>query len=127
IEEGGRTGMTALVVGLLFLAVGLLVSPLAAVIPSSATAPALILVGFLMLQVVKEIEFRDLTEALPAFAVLVTIPFTFSIADGIGAGFISYVVLKLLAGRWKEIHPLMFCLAVVFALYFLYLGGLIKF
>lgn len=125
IEEGGRTGMTALIVGLLFLLVGLFVSPIASVIPSSATAPALILVGFLMLQVVREIEFRDLTEALPAFAVLVTIPFTFSIADGIGAGFISYVVLKLLAGRWREIHPLMFCLAVIFGLYFLYLGGLI--
>lgn len=125
IEEGGRTGMTALIVGLLFLIVGLFVSPIAKVIPSSATAPALILVGFLMLNVVREIDFSDLTEALPAFAVLVTIPFTYSIADGIGAGFISYVVLKLLAGKWKEIHPLMFCLATVFAIYFLYLGGLI--
>lgn len=126
IEEGGRTGMTALVVGILFLVVGLFVSPIAAVIPSSATAPALILVGFLMLQVIRDVDFKDLTEALPAFAVLVTIPFTFSIADGIGIGFISYVVLKVLASRWRDVHPLMFCLAAVFAVYFLYLGGLIK-
>ncbi|MFN3384433.1 MAG: NCS2 family permease [Archaeoglobaceae archaeon] len=126
IEEGGRTGMTALVVGVLFLLVGLFISPIVAVIPSSATAPALILVGFLMLQVIREIDFKDLTEALPAFAVLVTIPFTYSIADGIGAGFISYVTLKIIAGRWREIHPLMFCLAIVFGLYFLYLGGLIN-
>lgn len=125
IEEGGRTGMTALVVGILFILVGLFVSPIAAIIPSAATAPALILVGFLMLTVVRDIDFRDLTEALPAFAVLVTIPFTYSIADGIGVGFISYVALKILAGRWREIHPLMFALAVVFGLYFLYLGGLI--
>ncbi len=127
IEEGGRTGMTALVVGILFIVVGLFVSPIAAIIPSAATAPALILVGFLMLTVIRDIDFSDLTESLPAFAVLVTIPFTYSIADGIGAGFLSYVVLKILAGRWREIHPLMFALAIVFAAYFLYLGGLIKF
>ncbi len=127
IEEGGRTGMTALVVGILFVLVGLFVSPIAAIIPGAATAPALVLVGFLMLTVIREIDFSDLTEALPAFAVLVTIPFTYSIADGIGAGFISYVVLKILAGRWREIHPLMLALALVFAVYFLYLGGLINF
>jgi len=127
IEEGGRTGMTALVVGILFIVVGLFVSPIAAIIPAAATAPALILVGFLMLTVIREIDFKDLTEALPAFAVLVTIPFTYSIADGIGAGFLSYVVLKILAGRWREIHPLMFALAIIFAAYFLYLGGLINF
>ncbi|MDK2795442.1 MAG: adenine/guanine/hypoxanthine permease [Archaeoglobaceae archaeon] len=127
IEEGGRTGMTALVVGILFILVGLFVSPIAAIIPSAATAPALILVGFLMLTVIRDIDFSDLTEALPAFAVLVTIPFTYSIADGIGAGFISYVALKMLAGRWREIHPLMFALAVVFALYFLYRGGILTF
>ncbi|MDK2876920.1 MAG: adenine/guanine/hypoxanthine permease, partial [Archaeoglobaceae archaeon] len=101
--------------------------PIAAIIPSAATAPALILVGFLMLTVIRDIDFSDLTEALPAFAVLVTIPFTYSIADGIGAGFISYVALKMLAGRWREIHPLMFALAVVFALYFLYRGEILTF
>ncbi|WP_457591638.1 NCS2 family permease [Geoglobus sp.] len=126
IEEGGRTGMVALVVGLLFLAVGLFVSPIAQIIPAQATAPALMIVGFYMLTVVRDIDFDDLTEALPAFFVLVTIPYTYSIADGIGAGFISYVVLKVVAGRHREVHPLMYFLALVFVAYFLYLGGIIK-
>ncbi|WP_456371104.1 NCS2 family permease [Geoglobus sp.] len=126
IEEGGRTGMVAVVVGLLFLAVGLFVSPIAKVIPAQATAPALMIVGFYMLTVVRDIDFDDLTEALPAFFVLVTIPYTYSIADGIGAGFISYVVLKLVAGRYREVHPLMYFLALVFVAYFMYLGGIIK-
>lgn len=126
IEEGGRTGMVAVVVGLLFLAVGLFVSPIAKIIPAQATAPALMIVGFYMLTVVRDIDFDDLTEALPAFFVLVTIPYTYSIADGIGAGFISYVVLKLVAGRYREVHPLMYFLALVFVAYFMYLGGIIK-
>lgn len=126
IEEGGRTGMVALVVGILFLAVGLFVSPIAQIIPAQATAPALMIVGFYMLTVVRDIDFDDLTEALPAFFVLVTIPYTYSIADGIGTGFISYVVLKLVAGRYREVHPLMYFLALVFVAYFLYLGGIIK-
>lgn len=125
IEEGGRTGMTALVVGILFLVIGLFVSPIAKIIPAQATAPALMIVGYYMLTVVRDIDFDDLTEALPAFFVLVTIPFTYSIADGIGAGFISYVVLKIVAGRYREVHPLMYVLAIVFAGYFAYLGGLI--
>ncbi|ADC66229.1 Xanthine/uracil/vitamin C permease [Ferroglobus placidus DSM 10642] len=127
IEEGGRTGLTALVVGILFLIIGLFVSPIAAIIPAAATAPALILVGFLMLTVVRDIDFDDLTEALPAFIALVTIPYTFSIAHGIGAGFISYAVLKLIAGRGREVHWLLYILAIVFAIYFLYEGGLITF
>ncbi|AKG91649.1 Permease [Geoglobus ahangari] len=127
IEEGGRTGMVALVVGLLFLAVGLFVSPIAQIIPAQATAPALMIVGFYMLTVVRDIDFDDLTEALPAFFVLVTIPYTYSIADGIGAGFISYVVLKIVAGRHREVHPLMYFLALIFVAYFMYLGGIIMF
>ncbi len=127
IEEGGRTGMTALVVGILFLVIGLFVSPIAEIIPTQATAPALILVGFLMLSVIREINFDDITEALPAFAVLVTIPFTYSIADGIGAGFITYTLLKVLSGRYREVHWLMYILSIVFAVYFLYLGGVIAF
>ena len=125
IEEGGRTGMTAVVVGLLFLAIGLFVSPIAQIIPAQATAPALMIVGFYMITVVRNVDFDDLTEALPAFFVLVTIPYTYSIADGIGAGFISYVILKIVAGRYRDIHPLMYALALVFAVYFLYLGGII--
>ncbi len=125
IEEGGRTGMTAVVVGLLFLAIGLFVSPVAKIIPAQATAPALMIVGFYMITVVRNIDFDDLTEALPAFFVLVTIPYTYSIADGIGAGFISYVILKIVAGRYREVHPLMYVLALVFGAYFLYIGGVI--
>jgi len=124
IEEGGRTGMVAIVTGVLFLASAVL-APVAQIIPACATAPALILVGFLMMSVVKEIDFRDYTESIPAFLALVTIPYTFSIADGIGVGFISYVFLKLVSGRYREVHPLLYVLAAVFVGYFLYLGGLI--
>ncbi|WP_297063673.1 NCS2 family permease [Thermococcus sp.] len=124
IEEGGRTGMTALVTGLLFLAIGLFIAPLASSIPSFATAPALVIVGYYMLSALKEVDFSDHTEALPAFLVLITIPYTYSIADGIGVGFISYTLLKVFSGRWKEVHPLMYVLALVFVTYFAYLGGL---
>ena len=123
IEEGGRTGMTALVTGLLFLGIGLFIAPLASAIPSFATAPALVIVGYYMLSAMREVDFSDHTEALPAFLVLVTIPYTYSIADGIGVGFISYTVLKVFSGRWKEVHPLMYALALVFVAYFAYLAG----
>ncbi len=125
IEEGGRTGMTALVTGALFLVVGLFISPIAGVIPAYATAPALIIVGYYMLSAIRGVDFSDPTEAIPAFLVLVTIPFTYSIADGIGMGFISYAVVKTLSGRHKEVHPLLYILAGVFILYFLYLGGVL--
>ncbi|WP_461865284.1 NCS2 family permease [Thermococcus sp.] len=123
IEEGGRTGMTALVTGFLFLAIGLFIAPLAGAIPSFATAPALVIVGYYMLSAIKEVDFTDATEAIPAFLVLITIPYTYSIADGIGMGFISYTIIKAASGRWKEIHPLMYILALVFLGYFAYLGG----
>ncbi|ASJ01250.1 NCS2 family permease [Thermococcus gorgonarius] len=123
IEEGGRTGMTALVTGLLFLGIGLFIAPLAQAIPAFATAPALVIVGYYMLSAVKEIDFTDHTEAIPAFLVLVMIPYTYSIADGIGAGFISYTLLKLFSGRGRELHPLMYALAIVFLAYFAYLSG----
>jgi len=123
IEEGGRTGMTALVTGLLFLGIGLFIAPLAGAIPTFATAPALIIVGYYMLSAIKEVDFSDPTEAIPAFLVLITIPFTYSVADGIGMGFISYTVLKVFNGRWKEVHPLMYVLTLVFIVYFAYLAG----
>lgn len=125
IEEGGRTGMTALVTGALFLVVGLFISPIAGIIPAYATAPALIIVGYYMLSAIRGVDFSDPTEAIPAFLVLVTIPFTYSIADGIGMGFISYAVVKTLSGRYKEVHPLLYILAGIFILYFLYLGGVL--
>ncbi|NJE47203.1 NCS2 family permease [Thermococcus sp. GR7] len=125
IEEGGRTGMTALVTGLLFLVIGLFIAPLAQAIPAFATAPALVIVGYYMLSAIKEVDFTDHTEAIPAFLVLITIPYTYSIADGIGMGFISYTLIKLFSGRGKEVHPLMYVLALVFIAYFAYLGGVI--
>ena len=123
IEEGGRTGMTAVVTGLLFLAIGLFIAPLAGAIPTFATAPALVIVGYYMLSAIKEVDFSDPTEAIPAFLVLITIPYTYSIANGIGMGFISYTLIKVFSGRWKEVHPLMYILSIVFLLYFAYLGG----
>ncbi|KPU63753.1 guanine permease [Thermococcus sp. EP1] len=123
IEEGGRTGMTALVTGLLFLAVGLFIAPLAQAIPAFATAPALVIVGYYMLSAIRGVDFDDASEAIPAFLVLITIPYTYSIADGIGMGFISYTILKLFSGRGKEIHPLMYILTLIFIGYFAYLGG----
>ncbi|NJE30453.1 NCS2 family permease [Thermococcus sp. 18S1] len=123
IEEGGRTGMTALVTGLLFLGIGLFIAPLAGAIPAFATAPALVIVGYYMLSAIKEVNFADHTEAIPAFLVLITIPYTYSIADGIGIGFISYTILKLFSGRRDEIHPLMYTLSIIFLAYFAYLGG----
>ncbi|MDK2983164.1 MAG: adenine/guanine/hypoxanthine permease [Thermococcaceae archaeon] len=124
IEEGGRTGMTALVTGLLFLAIGLFIAPIAQAIPAFATAPALVIVGYYMLSAIRGVDFDDATEAIPAFLVLITIPYTYSIADGIGMGFISYTIIKLFSGRGKEIHPLMYVLALIFMGYFAYLGGL---
>ncbi|WP_048055428.1 NCS2 family permease [Pyrococcus sp. NA2] len=123
IEEGGRTGLTAVTTGLLLLLVGLFIAPIAKAIPSFATAPALIIVGYYMISAIKEVDFSDPTEAIPAFLVLITIPFTYSIADGIGVGFISYTLLKVFTGRWKEVHPLMYILALVFIGYFAYLAG----
>ncbi|RLF78365.1 NCS2 family permease [Thermococci archaeon] len=124
IEEGGRTGMTALVTGLLFLAIGLFIAPIAQAIPAFATAPALVIVGYYMLSAIRGVDFDDASEAIPAFLVLITIPYTYSIADGIGMGFISYTIIKLFSGRGKEIHPLMYVLALIFIGYFAYLGGL---
>ncbi len=123
IEEGGRTGMTSLVVGLLFLAIGLFIAPLASAIPAFATAPALVIVGYYMMSTIKHIDFSDPAEAIPAFLVVMSIPFTYSISAGIGLGFISYTLIKAFRGKWAEVHPLMWVLAIIFVSYFAYLGG----
>jgi len=107
----------------LFLGVGLFIAPLAQAIPAFATAPALVIVGYYMLSAIRGVDFDDASEAIPAFLVLMTIPYTYSIADGIGMGFISYTIIKLLSGRGKDIHPLMYVLALIFIGYFAYLGG----
>ncbi len=118
IESGGRTGLTALVVGILFL-LGLIFTPVLASTPSFATAPALIIVGVLMMSTITRINFNDPTEAIPAILVLAGIPFTYSISDGMGLGFISYVILKAATGRYRELNPIIVVVAVLFAAYFI--------
>jgi AGZA family xanthine/uracil permease-like MFS transporter len=94
-------------------------TPVVGIVPSAATAPALIAVGFLMCQQIARIDFRDLDTSIPAFVLLVTIPFTYSISHGIGYGFITFVAIKLLSGKWRDVHPLMYATALGFAAYFL--------
>ncbi len=117
VAAGGRTGLTAVVTGLLFLAC-IFIAPLAGIVPAAATAPALIVVGFYMMTVVKDIPWNDPVEALPAFVTLLFIPITFNITRGIGYGFILYTVLMVLSGRAREVHPLMYAVSVAFAVSF---------
>jgi len=118
ISEGGRTGLTSVVTGGLFL-LALFLSPLAGVIPPEATAPALVLVGFLLLSVTREIPWDDYRIAIPAFLTLVVMPFTYSITDGIGAGFVSYTFISVATGRGRELHWMMILASVAFLLYFM--------
>lgn len=122
VAEGGRTGLTAATVGVLFL-LAVFFSPLAAGIPAVATAPALIVVGSLMLRSALSVEWTDHTEALPAFLTLIGMPLTFSIANGLALGFISYPAVKLLAGRGREVSPLVYILAALFVARYAYLGA----
>jgi AGZA family xanthine/uracil permease-like MFS transporter len=117
VAEGGRTGLTSVVVGVLFL-VMVFLSPLVAFVPLQATAPVLIVVGYLMATLIKDIDFVDLDEGLPALLGIVLMPFTFSITVGIGAAFIAWVVIKLVRGKMNDIHPLMWVVAIAFAVYF---------
>jgi len=117
IAEGARTGLASVVTGMLFL-VALFFSPLAGVIPPEATAPALVLVGFLMMSVARDLPWDDYAVAIPAFLTMVVMPFTYSITDGIGAGFVAYVVLCLATGRARDVRPLMGLSALLFAIYF---------
>jgi AGZA family xanthine/uracil permease-like MFS transporter len=117
VAEGGRTGMTSVVVGLLFLA-AILLTPLATIVPFAATAPVLIVVGYLMVTQIRDIDFGDVEEGLPALLALILMPLTFSITVGIGAGFIAYVVIKVARGRIADIHPLLWVVAAAFVVYF---------
>ena len=117
VAEGGRTGLTAVVVGVLFL-VAILVTPLAPLIPFVATGPVLVVVGYLMATLIKDIDFADVEEGLPALLTLILMPLTFNITIGIGAGFVAWVVIKLALGKVGEIHPLMWIVAAAFVLYF---------
>jgi AGZA family xanthine/uracil permease-like MFS transporter len=117
VAEGGRTGLTAVVVGLLFL-VMVFLSPLVELVPFSATAPVLIVVGYLMATLIKDIDFTDFEEGLPALFGVILMPLTFSITVGIGAAFIAYVVIKAVVGKAGQVHLLMWVTAAAFAVYF---------
>ena len=115
VAEGGRTGLTALTSAILF-GISLVLSPIFLAIPSFATAPALVMVGFLMMTSIIKIDFSDYTEAIPAFVAVIAMPFMYSISEGIAMGFITYVVINLAAGKVKKISPLMYVLAALFVL-----------
>ncbi|MCM8822473.1 MAG: NCS2 family permease [Candidatus Omnitrophica bacterium] len=118
IMEGGRTGVSAITVGVLFL-LSIVIAPIASLISSEATAPALVIIGFLMMQGITNIDFNDLETAIPAFVIILTMPFTYSISHGIGYGFITYTVLKLAKSKYKEVHPIMYAISIIFATYFI--------
>src|SRR5690606_12023243 len=122
VAAGGRTGLTAVVVGLLFIAC-LFLAPLAQSVPSFATAPALVFVGVLMIQGIVHIDWEDITEAVPAFLTIVFMPSTYAIADGIAMGFISYVLIKLLTGQAATVPYMVWIIAVLWTLKFALFGG----
>lgn len=122
VAEGGRTGLTAVVTGVLFL-VAMIFSPLFITIPSFATAPALIMVGYLMFSAITDIKFSDdnLTEAIPAYLCVIAMPLFYSISEGIAVGIISYVVINLICGKGKQVKPLLYVLAILFVLKYIFL------
>ncbi|WP_430936350.1 NCS2 family permease [Saccharicrinis sp. 156] len=121
VAEGGRTGLTALTTAVLFI-FALFLSPLFLMIPAAATAPALVLVGVMMMTPIQNLTFDDYTESIPAFFALIMMPLTFSIAEGIVFGMLSYVILKLFTGRYKEISIITYILAILFVLKFVFMG-----
>ena len=117
VGEGARTGVASLVTGGLFL-LAIFLTPLVSVVPFEAATPALVVVGFLMTTQVRNIDFGDYATAVPAFLTMVVMPFTYSITNGIGAGFVSYVVIRLAQGKARLVHPLMWVVAALFVVYF---------
>ncbi len=117
VGDGARTGLASIVTGVLFL-LSTFLTPVVAAIPSEAAVPALVLVGFLMMQQVKGIAWDDLEIAIPAFFTIVLMPFTYSISVGIGAGFLAYVLIKVVLGKVADVHPLMWVVAAMFVIYF---------
>jgi len=122
ISEGGRTGLVAVVVALLFLAAAFF-APVAGAIPGIATAPALVVVGALMMRSARTVAWDDMTEAVPAFLTMIGMPLTFSVANGLALGFISYPIIKVLAGRGREVTWLTYVLAGIFLLRYVWLGA----
>jgi AGZA family xanthine/uracil permease-like MFS transporter len=127
VADGGRTGFASVVTGLLFL-VAILLSPIALLVPAAATAPALVLVGYLMFTLVKDIPVGDVEEGLPALLTMILMPLTFEITVGIGAGFISWVLIKVVRGKMEQIHWLMWVISIAFAVFFAqdWINALIK-
>ena len=117
IAEGARTGLASVVTGLMFLA-AMFIGPLAHVVPAEATASALVVVGFLMTGMLREIDWKDVPESAPAFLCAIVMPATYSISNGIGAGVITHVILMTFAGRARKVHPLVWAVAVAFAAFF---------
>ena len=120
VAQGGRSGLTALVVGVCF-AVALFFSPLFLSIPAAATAPALIIVGLLMLEPIKKIQLDDFSESIPAFVCLITMPLTYSISNGILLGMIAYVLMNIIMGNFKKLTPTTYILAILFILKFIFI------
>ncbi|QGN33654.1 NCS2 family permease [Microlunatus sp. Gsoil 973] len=118
VGEGARTGLASVITGLGFL-VAMFLAPLAGLVPSEAATPALVFVGFLMMSQVTKINWSELEEGLPAFLTMALMPFTYSITNGIGAGFVMYAFLKIIRGKARSVHPLMYGIAVAFLIYFL--------
>ena len=119
IAEGGRSGVTSAFVGILFL-LSLFVSPIFLLIPGAATSGALVLVGVLMLDSVKKLDLSDVSESFPAFITMITMVLCYSIADGICLGILSYVILKLCVGRWKQLNITLVTLAILFIINFVF-------
>ena len=117
VAEGGRTGFASVVTGLLFLA-AIFLTPLAVLVPYVATGPVLVFIGFLMVRLVKDIDFSDVEEGFPALLGLILMPLTFSITVGIGAAFIFYVFIKVVMGKISQVHPLLWAVAIAFLIYF---------
>jgi AGZA family xanthine/uracil permease-like MFS transporter len=121
VAAGGRTGVTAIVTGLLFIA-ALWLAPLVGAIPAAATAPALIVVGSMMMTTITEIRWNDPVVAIPAFLTMMAIPLTFSIANGLAFGFTAYTLLKVLRGQYRDVNWLVYALTLLFIVRFVYLG-----
>ncbi len=120
IVAGGRTGLTAVVVATLFL-FAILLAPIAGMIPAAATSPILIMVGLLMLDGIKKIDMSELSTSIPAFLLIILMPFTYSIANGIAIGMLFYVLIEVVLGRWKTIHPILYLLAALFLMRYILL------
>ncbi len=122
VAAGGKTGLTAVTVSALFF-LSLFLYPLIAVIPTFVTSAVLIFVGYFMMESLKKINWNEITEAIPAFVTFAGIPFTFSISDGLGLGFITYTAVKLLSGKWKDLNPVLILITATFLIKFLLSGG----